>query len=99
MGGGFCLILLQHLHHNLGVTVHSRWQSKLPNTLRAEWDVASECAAAICGKGGGNLARQRWGCTGGLHIDVFGPVEHEGSLGGAPRRRRQSLQRVGGGRG
>jgi hypothetical protein len=46
MGGGFRFILLQQLHHNLFIAVHSR---------PAKWGVATECVAAFCGKGGRNL--------------------------------------------
>jgi hypothetical protein len=71
VGGGFRFILLQHFHHNLVIDIHSRWQGKWPNTLRVEWGVACECAAAICGRGGGNFARPWRDCVGGLQSNFL----------------------------
>jgi hypothetical protein len=52
MGGGFRLILLQHLHHKLVVAFYSHRLSKWPNTLRAEWGVACEYAETLPAGGG-----------------------------------------------
>jgi hypothetical protein len=81
MGSDFRFIVLQHLHHNLVVAVHSGQPGRRPNTLRVEWGVATEYATSICGRGGENLARPRRGCAGGLHNDIFLAGGAGGELG------------------
>jgi hypothetical protein len=71
MGGSFRFILLQHLHHNLIVAVHSHQRGKWSKTLQAEWGVVCECAAANSGRADGNLARGRRGRVGGLQNKIF----------------------------
>jgi hypothetical protein len=88
MGGGFRFILLQHLQRKLVIAVHSHRLGKQPNTLRAEWGIAREYAAAISGRAGGNLA------FGGLRRIFFGRWSRRGASSVAV-----VLWRVGGGRG